>query len=64
MQHLAMMQKQLSGTLLAILLSAGSLWSATLEQRRQYLEHLQQILPPVPSFTNWLAKSQGVAAGF
>lgn len=52
------MPKQLSCTLLAVLLSAGSLWSATLEPRRQYLDRLQQILPSVPSFNSWLDNTQ------
>ncbi len=58
------MQKQLSCTLLAILVSAGCLWSATLEQRRQYLDHLQQILPPVQSFTNWIEKTRELPPDF
>ena len=58
------MQKQLCCSLLAILVSAGSLWSATLEQRRQYLDHLQQILPPVQSFTNWLEKTRELPPDF
>lgn len=58
------MQKHISCILLAILLSAGSLWSMTGEERRQYLDQLQQILPPVPSFTNWLENTRELPPDF
>src|ERR1700729_1822043 len=58
------MPKQLFCTLLAVLLSAGSLWSQTADPRRQYLDHLQQILHTVPSFTNWLDQTKELPPDF
>ncbi len=42
--------------ILALLLGLPS-FAMTEEERRQYLEKLQQILPDVPSFREWLQKT-------
>lgn len=54
------------GLLLLSLLLQGS-WPAramTPEERRQYLEKLQQILPDVPSFREWLQKTNELPPDF
>jgi pimeloyl-ACP methyl ester carboxylesterase len=58
------MQKHILTTTLALLLSAGSLWSMTLAERQQYLDHLQQILPADPPFTNWLDQTKALPPDF
>src|SRR6185312_7696038 len=58
------MRLRFAGALLAAFLSANSLWSMTLEERRQYLDHLQQILPEVPSFNQWLEKTKELPPDF
>jgi pimeloyl-ACP methyl ester carboxylesterase len=58
------MQKRLLSTTLAFLLSAGALWPMTVEQRREYLVHLQQILPADPTFNQWLEKSNALPPDF
>jgi dienelactone hydrolase len=48
---------RLMGALLSLLVLIGPARSMTAEERRQYLEKLQQILPPAPSFNEWLQKT-------
>lgn len=58
------MQKQILTAALGLLLSAGSLWSMTVEQRRDYLDHLQQILPTNSTFNEWLDKTKALPPDF
>lgn len=58
------MQKHILTTALALLLSAGSVWPMTLEQRREYLDHLQQILPTNSAFNEWLEKTKALPPDF
>src|SRR5580700_6105398 len=50
---------------LLLLVSASQLPGAmTPEERKQYLEKLQQILPDVPSFREWLQKTGEIPPDF
>src|SRR5690242_5190878 len=51
------MKESLVSLALAILACIPPASAMTLEERRQYLEKLQQILPAVPSFNAWLEKT-------
>jgi pimeloyl-ACP methyl ester carboxylesterase len=51
------MTRSLASVALALLMCSAPASSMTAEERRQYLEKLQQILPDVPSFKQWLAKT-------
>src|SRR5580698_541493 len=51
------MKRFLAVIAFAVLISSRPAASMTMEERRQYLEKLLQILPDVPSFKQWLDKT-------
>ncbi len=58
------MKPRLACAVLAVLFFTGPLWSMTVEERRQYEDNLQHILPAVPSFDQWVAKSRELPPDF
>ncbi len=51
------MRRSIAGIALALLICSAPASSMTVEERRQYLAKLLQILPDVPSFQQWLDKT-------
>jgi dienelactone hydrolase len=51
------MRRYVTSIALAVVICSVPASSMTTEERRQYLEKLQQILPAVPSFQQWLEKT-------
>src|ERR1700686_3727994 len=58
------MPRYVASLALALLLCSAPASSMTTEERRQYLEKLLQILPDVPSFKQWLAKTGDLPPDF
>jgi acetyl esterase/lipase len=52
-----MNRKTLALATFLLLCTSSTGWAMTTDERKAYLDNLLKILPPVPSFTEWLAKT-------